>query len=115
MKDPDYIALDLCGYRFNRKYPPNKERYGDSYGGYKNNAEEVLFYDFAVQFYDISFKYNGRSYYLLTDDDHVAVCDSNFTEEYETFKDAVELIEKYRIDGKSLLELIDFLEEVEPE
>ena len=115
MKDLDYIALDLCGYRFNRKYPPNKERYGDSYGGYKNNAEEVLFYDFAVQFYDVSFKYNGRSYYLLTDDDHVAVCDSNFTEEYETFKDAVELIEKYCIDGKSLLELIDFLEEVEPE
>jgi len=115
MKDPDYIALDLCGYRFNRKYPPNKERYGDSYGGYKNNAEEVLFYDFAVQFYDVSFKYNGRPYYLLTDDDHVAVCDSNFTEEYETFKDAVELIEKYCIDGKSLLELIDFLEDVEPE
>ena len=115
MKDPDYIALDLCGYRFDRKYPPNKERYGDTYGGYKNNAEEVLFYDFAVQFYDVSFKYNGRSYYLLTDDDHVAVCDSNFTEEYETFKDAVELIEKYCIDGKSLLELIDFLEEVEPE
>lgn len=115
MKDPDYIALDLSGYRFNKKYPPNKERYGDSYGGYKNNAEEVLFYDFAVQFYDVSFKYNGRSYYLLTDDDHVAVCDSNFTEEYETFKDAVELIEKYCIDGKSLLELIDFLEEVEPE
>ena len=115
MKDPDYIALDLCGYRFNRKYPPNKECYGDSYGGYKNNAEEVLFYDFAVQFYDVSFKYNGRSYYLLTDDDHVAVCDSNFTEEYETFKDAVEIIEKYCIDGKSLLELIDFLEEVEPE
>ena len=115
MKDPDYIALDLCGYHFNRKYPPNKERYGDSYGGYKNNAEEVLFYDFAVQFYDVSFKFNGRSYYLLTDDDHVAVCDSNFTEEYETFKDAVELIEKYCIDGKSLLELIDFLEDVEPE
>lgn len=63
MKDPDYIALDLCGYRYNRKYPPNKERYSDSYGGYKNNAEEVLLYNFAVQFYDVSFKYNGRSYF----------------------------------------------------
>jgi hypothetical protein len=115
MKDPDYIALDLCGYRFNRKYPPNKTLYGDTYGGYKNNAEEVLFYDFAVQFYDVSFKYRGKSYYLLSDDDHVAVCDSNFTDEYETFKDAVELIENFRIDGRSLLELIDLLEEVEPE
>ena len=33
MKDPDYIALDLCGYRYNKKYPPNKERFGESYGG----------------------------------------------------------------------------------
>ena len=75
MKDPVYIALDLCGYRYNKKYPPNKERFGESYGGYKNNAEEVLFYDFAVQFYDVSFKYKGKSYYLLTESDHVAVCD----------------------------------------
>lgn len=115
MKDPDYIALDLCGYRYNKKYPPNKERFGESYGGYKNNAEEVLFYDFAVLFYDVSFKYKGKSYYLLTESDHVAVCDSHFSEEYETFKDAVELIENYHIDGRSLLELIDSLEDVEPE
>ena len=115
MKDPDYIALDLCGYRYNKKYPPNKERFGESYGGYKNNAEEVLFYDFAVQFYDVSFKYKGKSYYLLSDNDHVAVCDSHFSEEFETFKDAVELIENYHIDGRSLLELIDSLEDVEPE
>ena len=26
MKDPDYIALDLCGYRYNKKYPPNKRQ-----------------------------------------------------------------------------------------
>ena len=115
MKDPDDIALDLCGYRYNKKYPPNKERYGESYGGNKNNAEEVLFYDFAVLFYDVSFKYKGKSYYLLTESDHVAVCDSHFSEEYETFKDAVELIENYHIDGRSLLGLIDSLEDVEPE
>ena len=31
-----------------------------------------------------SFKYKGKSYYLLTESDHVAVCDSPFSEEYET-------------------------------
>ena len=72
-------------------------------------------HDFAVQFYDVSFKYKGKSYYLLSDNDHVAVCDSHFSEEFETFKDAVELIENYHIDGRSLLELIDSLEDVEPE
>ncbi len=81
----------------------------------KNNAEDVLFYDFAVQFYDVSFKYNGKSYYLLTDEDHVAVSDEHFTKEYETFSNANELIERFRIDGKPLLTLIDQLEDVEPE
>lgn len=75
----------------------------------------MLFYDFAVQFYDVSFKYNGKSYYLLTDEDHVAVCDERFTEEYETFSNANELIERFTIDGKPLLVLIDQLEDVEPE
>jgi len=112
MKEPDYIALDMFWNRFNRKYPPNKKLYGVDYGGYRNQAEEVLFYDFAVQFYNVSFKYKGTPYYLLIDNDHAAVCDCNFTEEYETFTDAVELIENYRIDGKTLLELIDFLEGV---
>jgi len=32
-----------------------------------------------------------------------------------SFEDAVELIENYHIDGRSLLELIDSLEDVEPE
>ncbi len=115
MKDPDYIALDLCGYRYNSKYPPNEDKYGTHYRGYKNNAEEVLFYDFAVQFYDVSFKYDGKSYYLLTDEDHVAVCDEHFTKEYEIFSNANELIEQFKIDGKTLLSLIDQLEDVEPE
>ena len=115
MNDPDYIALDLCGYRYNGKYPPNEELNGTTYRGYRNNAEEVLFYDFAVQFYDVSFKYNGKAYYLLTEEDHVAVCDKHFNEEFETFSNANELIEKFEIDGVPLLKLIDQLEDVEPE
>ena len=38
-----------------------------------------------------------------------------FLKSMKTFKDAVELIENYHIDGRSLLELIDSLEDVEPE
>ena len=43
MKDPDYIALDLCGYRYNKKYPPNKERFGESYGGIKTMQKKCCF------------------------------------------------------------------------
>lgn len=114
MKDPKYIATDFGGRRYNQKCPPNYESNGTNYGGYKNNAEEVLFYDFAVQFYDVRFRYNGEEYYLLSDEDHVAVCDSMFNEEYEIYNDAMELIENFSIDGKPLLLLIDKLEDVEP-
>ena len=52
---------------------------------------------------------------MLTDEDHVAVCDEHFTKEYEIFSNANELIEQFKIDGKTLLSLIDQLEDVEPE
>ena len=52
-----YLKRDLAGFYFNSKYPPNPEENGTLYGGYRNNAEEVLFYDFAVQGYDVSFTF----------------------------------------------------------
>ena len=113
MNEKDYLKKDLAGYWYNSKYPPNKEKYGAEYEGYKNNAEQILFYEFAVQNYDVFFKYKGKPFYLLMDKDHVAVCDSHYTEEYEVFESANDLIEKFIIDGKPLIELIDELEDVE--
>ena len=63
----------------------------------------------------MSFKYNGKDYYLLTEPDHVAVCDEHFAEEYESYEDAMALIENFNIDGKPLIELIAEIEEIEPE
>ena len=83
--------------------------------GYKNKAEGVLFYDFGVQNYDVSFKYKGKGYYLLTEPDHVAVCDDHFTEEYEVYTDAMDLIENFKINGKPLIDLMDEIEEIDPE
>ena len=110
-----YLKRDLAGFYFNSKYPPNPNVNGTLYGVYRNNAEEVLFYDFAVQGYDVSFTFNGKRYYIVSSQDHVATCDSNFTEEYEVFADANELLEKFRIEGETLLALIDKLGDVEPE
>ena len=110
-----HLALDKEGFPYNCKYPPNKERFGDLYDGYKNKAEGVLFYDFGIQGYDVSFKYKGKNYYLLTEPDHVAVCDEHFTEEYESYEDAMTLIENFKIDGKPLIELTAEIEEIEPE
>ena len=72
------------------------------------------FYDFAVQGYDLTFLYKGKRYYFLSTPDHVALCDECYTEEFQVFPDGNAALEQFKIDGKSLLELIDLLEEVEP-
>ena len=51
----------------------------------------------------------------MTEPDHVAVCDEHFTEEYESYEDAMTLIENFKIDGKPLIELTAEIEEIEPE
>lgn len=113
--DFPYIGKDLLGFRFNAAYPPNPARFGTTYGGYSNNARQVLFYDFAVQGYDVEFRYNGKKYYILFEPDHSALCDENYNIEYQTFINPVELIENLSIDGKKLIDIIDELENVEPE
>lgn len=113
MRERKFIIEDENGFPINGKYPPNKKKYGNGYDGYRTLAEEVLFYDFGVMCYDVVFKYKGKEYYLLTASDHAAVCDENFTKEYETFSDEMELIEHFKIDGKPLVEIIDEIEEID--
>ena len=55
MTHEDYVKKDLAGYWYNSKYPPNYKVNGSLYHGYKNGVEETLFYDFAVQRYDLYF------------------------------------------------------------
>lgn len=110
-----HFTLDENGYPYNCKYPPNKEKYGEMYHGYKDSYVETLFYDFGVQNYDLYFKYKEKEYYVLNEFDHVALCDDRFTEEYEVYTNEMDFIENFRIDGKPLIDLIDELEYVEPE
>ncbi|MCD8306344.1 MAG: hypothetical protein LUC49_06800 [Prevotella sp.] len=111
--EPD-IVWDLDGYPMNAKYPPDVERYGSSFHGYPTDERETIFYHFAVQSYDLTFKYKGKTYYAVSDVDHVALCDEHFTKEYEVYPNANAFIENFKIDGRPLIELIDELEDVEP-
>lgn len=108
-----YIGKDLLGFRYNTEYPPNRDRYGITYGGYATNARNVLFYDFAVQGYDVEFKYKDKTYHLLYDSDHAALTDENYTKEFQVFKDPMDLIKNLEIDGHKLIDIIDDLEDVE--
>ncbi|MDE6649493.1 MAG: hypothetical protein K2K45_06160 [Muribaculaceae bacterium] len=113
--DFPYIGKDILGFRYNAAYPPNTVKFGTTYGGYPNNARQVLFYDFAVQGYDVEFCYNGKKYHLLFEPDHSALCDENYNKEYESYRNPMELIENLSIDGNKLIDIIDELEDVEPE
>ena len=114
MARKDYAMKDLAGSGFNAKYPPNYELNGRLYNGYKNGVEETLFFDFAVQGYDLYFTYKGKAYHFLSEEDYVAYCDEKYTTEYQRFSDGNAALEQFEIDGKSIIELIDELKDVEP-
>ena len=109
-----YISHDLFGYPFNSEFPPNINLYGDGNAGYKNKASQVLFYDFAVQMYDVRFKFHGNMYFLMYTPEHAALCDEKFTNEIEIFATPNDLIKNLEIEGRKLLDIIDEIEEIEP-
>ncbi len=78
--DPrDYVGYDIHGYPFNKKYPPNKKKYRQSFEGYPYKALGVLLYDYCVMGYDVELNYNGESYYLLNAGEGI-ISGSHFTE-----------------------------------
>ncbi len=112
--DPrDYVGYDLFGFPFNKKYPPNKDYYGQSYEGYANKALGVLLYDYCVIGYDVEFSYKDRTYYLLNDGEGV-ISDNQFTERREVFDSPMDLVEKFKIEGKTLLELAPEIDDIDP-
>lgn len=113
MAREDYVKTDFMGYPYNGKYPPGGEKKG-LYHGYGSATEETLFYDFAVQGYDLTFMYKGEHYYFLSTPEYVAQCDEHYTEEYQRFDDGNTALEQFKIEGRSLIELMNELEEVEP-
>lgn len=111
IKDP-YIRTDICGFAFNGKFPPNSN---DSlYHGYKTPAQECLFYDFAVQGYDLMIKYKGQSYFFMVDTDCVWLSDETFSATVQKFANGNDALEHFCIEGTPLCKLVDNLDEYEP-
>ncbi len=109
----DYEGLDLFGYRYNKKYPPNKEKFGERFEGYATKGEGVLLYDFAVMGYDAEIAYHGRKYHLLNADG-AFLSDEHYTAKYEEFDNPMDLIENLKIEGKPLISILKELDDAEP-
>ncbi len=109
----DYILEDSNGYQYNSEFKPDYAKNGDKYHGYKTNNQEAIFYYFAVQGYDLTFSYNGETYYFLSTKDYVARTDQNFRVDLEVFPNANEMIRMFKIAGVPLLDIIDLLDDVD--
>ena len=68
-----YIINDANGNPINGKYPPDREKYGDEFGGYKSEAEKILFHDFAVLSSDFYIFYNDTFYSVNKEADSIKV------------------------------------------
>ncbi len=112
-QNPD-IVWDLNGYPMNAKHPPVENECGAKNQGYQTVNRAIIFYDFAVQRYDLKFKYKNKFYYIYSCEEYVALSDNHFTKKYEIFPSANAFIENFKIDGRPLIDLIDELEDVEP-
>mgnify|MGYP007066585301 CR=1 FL=1 len=97
----------------NEAHPPNKKLYGQSFEGYPNKALGVLLYDFAIQGYDVELSYKGKTYYFIDVGEGV-VSDSHFSERKEVFDSPMALVENFKIEGKTLLELAPEIEDIKP-
>lgn len=102
-----YIINDADGKPVNAKYPPNKEIYGEEFGGYKNSNAKIIFHDFVVLSKDVSFVYNGVEYYFYLHNTPATVYNANLKEIIGEYSNRLELIEKFLIDGKPFMKIID--------
>lgn len=115
MIQDDFIQNDLFGFPYNGKFPPCTYNFQKSklYHGYDTPAQECLFYDFAVQGYDLKIKYKGIYYYFMVDSDCVWLSDKQFCATKERFKNGNDVLTNFLIDGKPLYSIVDDLEEYE--
>lgn len=112
--DPrNYIGYDLMGFPFNRRYPPNKKMFGETYYGYPTKGEGVLLYDYVVMGYDVEFTYKGEKYYLLNDGEG-ALTDEKFSLRKKVYESPMSLVENLVIDGKPLLQVAPEITDIEP-
>lgn len=106
----DYVGRDLFGYEYNQKYPPNKNLYGNRFGGYESPNKEAFFYDFCIQHYGLAFSYKDEDYEAVFTDDGPVL--RNLTKRYVQgpFDDPMTLVEQGKLDNHKLIDLIDEIE-----
>lgn len=108
----EFVAYDLFGHEYNCKYPPNKDLYGLDFEGYATPNQLTFFYDFCINRYGVAFYYDGNDYEAEFTDDGPVLANRTTGDLQGPFEDAVNLLEKAILNGKTLVSLVDDLENV---
>ncbi|MCF0194612.1 MAG: hypothetical protein HUK00_05500 [Bacteroidaceae bacterium] len=108
----DYVGYDLLGYEFNRKYPPDTDRFTNEFGGYASPNKETFFYDFCILQYGVAFSYEGEHFEAEFTDDGPILTNQSSHEIQGPFCDAVNLLEEANLHGKRMVGVLDDLQNI---
>ena len=108
----EFVAYDLFGNEYNCKYPPDKGLYGLDFEGYATPNQLTFFYDFCINQYGVAFYYAGNDYEAEFTDDGPILTNRTTGVMQGPFEDAVDLLEKSILNGKTMVSIVDALENV---
>lgn len=110
--ETEFVAYDLFGNEYNCKYPPNKDLYGLDFEGYATPNQLTFFHDFCIKQYGVAFYYDGNDYEAEFTDDGPILTKRSTGDVQGPFEDAVNLLENANLNGKTLVSVVDKLENV---
>lgn len=103
----DYSVQDEKGRWINTEFPPDSFNQFPHNEGYKNANAEMLYYQFAVMYYDLRMEYQGETYFALVDDNGAYIADTDYNRISEIYPTANDLIKAYAFpDGRHLLDIV---------
>ncbi|MBQ9309786.1 MAG: hypothetical protein IJ222_02860 [Bacteroidales bacterium] len=116
--DYDYIKFDKGGYAYNGTFPPegapDSMCWQKEYSGYKNAGEEAFLHNYAVELYDLEFKFNGLTYVLVNwgDADIYELRDAD-GKTLQSFSDPMDAVQHCEVQGHRLMDILDQLTDME--
>lgn len=82
------------------------------HSGYKTPNQEVFLYDYVVQGYGVVFQYRGVRY-LIPEDNLGILTDLTHNIIIGEYEDPIQLLENAKLEGNTLINILDQLENVD--
>lgn len=107
-----FIGHDLFGNEYNCKYPPNRDKNGNDFGGYETPNQLTFYYDFCIQQYGVAFYHGDVLYEAEFTDDGPTLTNRMTGAVQGPFDSAIQLLEDAEINGQKMIRIIDKFDHV---